>query len=1062
MPKNYKILNNVTGWLVFIIASATYLLTIEPTASFWDCGEYIACANKLEVGHPPGAPFFLLMGRLFILLGGNNPATAAKWVNIMSALCSSFTILFLYFSITKLGVKIVKRSQQQFTTGRQLAVIFSGVVGGLAYTFSDSFWFSAVEGEVYAMSSLFTAIAFWAILKWDEEADNPSSVRWLIFIAYLIGLSIGVHLLNLLVIPAVCFIFYFRKYKFKFWSFLLTGVISIVLLGGIQGLLIPKIVKFSADTELLFTNKFLLPFNTGTCIYFGLLLLTLCFGIFYAVKKHKALFIAFVSSLGLLALLIFLSGIFHNSPGSFFGRIIVVGGIVAGLVLLKKRPKILHHILVAFTLLLMGYSTYFVLIIRSQANTPMDENNPDNAISMLSYLNREQYGDWPIAYGPYYNAKLDAAKPYLDGNPIYTKNENAGRYEIKDSAKASIPNFDSEYCTVFPRMWSRQDMHERFYRKFHDTANGEIPTFKENLSYFFKYQLNHMYWRYFGWNFVGRQNDVQGMTSMAFDGNVISGYDALDNKLLGIKENMIPVSNKNNKGTNKFYFLPLILGLIGLVFHIIRNPKDFFVCLLLFFFTGIAIVIYLNQYPFQPRERDYAYAGSFYPFAFWIGLSVLAISELFALIKKIPSAIPAAIAFLLCIPVTILMGAQGWDDHDRSKRSMARDFAMNYLQSCEKNAILFTNGDNDTFPLWYLQETEGIRTDVRVINLSLFQMDWNIDQQRRAAYDSPPVPFTLSPDKYAGPKRDQVLFRDDHVGQRTLKEVMAFVASEDLKNKIPYGGRYYDYIPTQQLRIPVDSAAVLKMPGLILPGMENRITNIDWTITKEYLLKNDLMVMDLLAAFDWKRPVYFVQGSGPDNYLELQEYLQMEGLAYRLVPIKSKPEEMTNGARVRVATEIMYKNIFEKPFCFGGLNKPGVYLDETSMRMAQSMRMQMVTLASVLIEEGKTDKAKKVLDKMLFEIPESNVPLEVSTYYHVQCRYQLTQQNEANELANKLFANCESDLTAYLTLGGNDQLSYEREMQQCLGVMDGLAKMAAAYGQKTMAEDFERRISAFK
>jgi hypothetical protein len=1079
MPK-YKLLNNLAGWLVFLVATATYVLTIEPTASFWDCGEYIACSNKLEVGHPPGAPFFLLIGRFFIWIGGDNPLTAAKWMNIMSALCSSFTILFLYWSITRFGVKIVNLAKHEFTFGRQLAVIFSGVVGALAYAFSDSFWFSAVEGEVYAMSSLFTAVAFWAILKWEEEADNPSSVRWLIFLAYLVGLSIGVHLLNLLVIPAVCFIFYFRKYKFTTGGFLLTGIISVVLLGGIQGLMIPKIVKFSADYELFFKNSLGMGFSTGTTVYFTLLLLSLFLGIMYSIKRAKNLFNAFIATVGLFTLLVLITGAAFNGVGSTLGRLIVLGGIVTGLVFLKNKPHVLHHILVSLTVLLMGYSTFFVLVIRSQANTPMDENNPENAISLLSYLNREQYGDWPILYGPYYNAELDAERPYKDADPIYGKGkeivmnkktmqyDTVEKYVIIDDRKNSIPNYDKTFCTFFPRMWSQQGGHEAAYKmwgKIRGRPSGKtdeegnpvmIPTFGENLTYFFSYQMKYMYWRYFGWNFIGRQNDIQGLSNNPTEGNVISGFKGLDKSMTGIDQDKMPYQTRNNKANNKFYFLPLILGLFGLLFHVLRNPKDFFVCMLLFFFTGFAIVIYLNQYPYQPRERDYAYAASFYVFAIWIGLGVMAIYEsLRSFVKGVPDIASTVVALGLGAFIPYIMAKQGWDDHDRSKRTMARDFAINYLQSCEKNAVLFTNGDNDTFPLWYVQETENIRTDVRVVNLSLLQTDWYIDQQRRAAYDSPPVPFTMPQEKYVGSKREVVYFKDEKIGYQTVKDVIDFVSSDDLDKKLFYNGRHLDYIPTQQLRVPVDSAKVVNIKGLVPTGLESRIAkSVDWEVKKSYITKNDLMILDLLAGFKWERPVYFAVTTGPESYLSLQNYFQLEGLAYRLVPIKSKPEEMVHGTRVN--TDKMYENIFSK-FLFGGMKTPGVNLDENCMRMAANMRIQMTTLASVLIEEGKKDKAKKVLDKMMEEMPEENVPYDATLYTAVLCRYQLGQFKEGNELARKLFDIFEGDFFIYQGMKPDDQMAYGREMDQCQAVMQRLANISRTYNQKEIAGEFMNR-----
>lgn len=1124
ITNKYKLINNLIGWLlVFPIATYTYIATIEPTASFWDCGEYIACSHKLEVGHPPGAPFFLLLGRLFILLGGDNPLNAAKWVNIMSALSSSFTILFLYWSVTRLSLKIVNGLKKEFTLGRMIGVFSAGIIGSLAYTFSDSFWFSAVEGEVYAMSSLFTAVAFWAILRWEEEADNPSSVRWLIFIAYLVGLSIGVHLLNLLVIPAICFIYYFRKHAFNIKGIIICGVVSVLILGGIQGVLIPNVVKFSADYELFFVNSLGFSFNTGTVFYFVLLLFSLIIGIFFSIQRKPLYFTIFISTTGLLALLSLVAGAKSgtNTGGSIFLRLVGFGLLLWGLVYLKKNPVILHHILISVVVLLLGYSTFFVLVIRSQANTPMDENNPENAISLLSYLNREQYGDWPILRGNYFNAELDENEPYLDGNPIYGKDTTSGKYVVIDDRKQSIPNYDKRYVTFFPRMWSTQGGHAAFYESWSgfipgqtDASGNEIirPSFGQNLKYFFKYQVGYMYLRYFGWNFIGRQNDIQGLINNNTEGNVITGFSSLDKSITGVDQDKMPYSTKNNKGTNKFYMLPLILGLIGMFWHAYAHKKDFIVTLLLFFFTGLAIVVYLNQYPYQPRERDYAYAASFYAFAIWIGLGALAILETLNtyLVEKkskpetpiktshsdtdsnpyvtIPvsenysgkmksTGLGLAIAVLLITSfVPYIMASEGWDDHDRSKRTMSRDFAINYLQSCDKNAVLFTNGDNDTFPLWYVQEVEGIRTDVRVINLSLLQTDWYINQMRRAAYDSPPVPFTMSPDKYEGSKREVVyIFPDKNPSYQNVKNIMKFVASDDPNDKRVINGRPLDYLPTKKFRIPVygyantgnrakdsiqnrlDSIRIVSDKSLVSPGLERRIVkNVDWEISKSYVTKNDLMVLDLLAAFNWKRPIYFAVTTGPESYLNLQDYFQLEGLAYRLVPIKSTKEEMVH--QTRVNSKKMYDNIMnpdKSKWGWGGMDDTsgvGTNLDENCMRMALNMRIQMTTLASVLLQEGKPDMAKNVLDKMLKVMPEKNVPYDASLYTAAICYYKLAtiQQKkgnskgksealiQANNLAKKVFDIFEYDMYFYMSLSSDNQISYQREIKQCSDIMGGL------------------------
>ncbi len=692
--KIYKKLNNIIGWIIFAIATVVYIITSEPTASFWDCGEYIATAYKLQVGHPPGAPLFQLLGRFFSLFAFGDSSLVARMINTMSALSSSFTILFLFWSITMLAKKIVLASGE-ITKAKMYAIFGSGIVGALAFTFSDSFWFSAVEGEVYAMSSFFTAIVFWAILKWEETADEDHSYRWLILIAYLIGLSIGVHLLNLLAIPAITFVYYFKKYKPTKKGIFITLIISFIILTVIMYIIIPWIVQLAGLFERFFVNAIGLPFNTGTIIYF----------------------------------------------------ILLISGIIWGLIYTKKHKKvILNTIILGFIFILIGYSSFFLLIIRSNANTPIDENNPEDAISLLAYLNREQYGDWPLLHGQYYNAPLVDRK---DGNPVYIKDKEKGKYVISDDRKNTIPVYDSRYETIFPRMWSSTetiyvDDYKRWAGIKRDPDNKHIPTFGENLRFFFKYQLGHMYLRYFMWNFAGRQNDIQGRGGL-LKGNWISGINFIDEWRLG-PQNNLPESMEN-KGRNKFYFLPLILGLIGLFYQFNKNYKDGIVVSLLFIMTGIAIVIYLNQYSPQPRERDYAYAATFYAFAIWIGLGVLSIFDFFA--KKFKLKISAFATILVClILVPGIMAKDGWDDHDRSGRYTALQVAKNYLNSCAQNAILFTNGDNDTFPLWYMQEVENYRTDIKLINTSLFAKDWYIDQQKRKTYKADPIPSQLTHKQY--------------------------------------------------------------------------------------------------------------------------------------------------------------------------------------------------------------------------------------------------------------------------------------------------------------------------
>jgi hypothetical protein len=1019
---NYQRLNNVIGWVIFLIAAFVYLSTIESTASFWDCGEYIACAYKLEVGHPPGAPLFLLIGRFFSLFAFGDTSKVGAMVNSMSALCSAFTILFLFWSITALARKIVDRSGE-LTLGRMIAVFGAGAVGALAYTFSDSFWFSAVEGEVYAMSSFFTAIVFWAILKWEREADNPHADRWIILIAYLVGLSIGVHLLNLLAIPAIVFIYYFKKHNTVTRnSLIITGILSIIILGGIQAGIIPMIVKLAASIELFTVNKLGLPFNSGTIIY----------------------------------------------------GILLIGGIVWGLHYTTKNVKpILNTIILCFTVILIGYSSFLILVIRSQANPPMDENNPENAVNLLSYLNREQYGTWPIMYGQYFSAPLDPKQPYLDGNPVYTKNDKQGKYVITDDRKNSIPNYDDRFCTIFPRMWSSQQNHVAGYRKWTSPKNYqkinttdlqtgepttiEKPTFAQNLYFFFDYQIGWMYSRYFLWNFVGRQNDIQGNGSSS-EGNWISGITPLDEARLGPQKNL-PDGADNNKGKNLLFGLPLILGLIGLYYHIKKDNRNAAVVGLLFFFTGVAIVIYLNQKPFEPRERDYAYAASFYAFAFWIGLGVLAIYDfLEKKINQTNSAVAATAICLLAVPT--IMAKEEWNDHDRSHRYIARDFAANYLNSCAKNAILFTNGDNDTFPLWYAQEVEGIRTDVRVICLELLNTDWYIDQMVHKAYDSDPVPFSFTKDQYRQGTRDVVIFHDRKIdGYIPVKDLIEFAKSDDRNNQLEVAsGTFYNYFPTKNVRVPVDSATVVNN-GTVPANLAGRIVkNIDWTLSGNYIQKNDLMMIDLLAHNDWKRPIYFAATAPASSYLNLAPYLQLEGLAYRLVPIKQNELE-SQQQETRVATDIMYDNFMNK-FKWGSMDVKGTYLDDVFLRScALNVRQRVGALANALIEEGKKDKAIKALDKCLEVTPQENVPYDATLYSIVIGYYQAGATEKANALAKKLFDNYESNINYYYSFDRKSIPEFGSDVQQAQDILERLIYFANNFKQTVLSKEFEDRYT---
>ncbi len=1002
--KKYNFYNNIIGWGVFLIAAFVYLSTIEPTTSFWDCGEFIATSFKLEVGHPPGAPFFMIVARFFSLFASDT-AHVAKMINSMSALASAFTILFLFWTITHLAKKIIVKNNE-ITTGNIIAILGSGVVGALAYTFSDSFWFSAVEGEVYASSSLFTALVFWAILKWENVADEKHANRWIILIAYLMGLSIGVHLLNLLTIPAIVFIYYFKKYKITKPGLIKTAIIAILILGVIIYGIIPGTVKFASYFELLFVNGFGLPYNSGVIFYIILLLGLIIWGLYYTYKHKKVIF---------------------------------------------------NTIIVAFAVILIGYSSFVMLVIRSAADLPMDENNPENVFSLLSYINREQYGDRPLITGQYYNSPVDNENPSFD-KTTYIKKDN--KYVL--SKVGSTYNYDKRFTTIFPRMYSSQKPeHFNAYEEWANIKGTPIkitnrqgerqtiykPSFGENLKFFFKYQIGYMYFRYFMWNFAGRQNDIQGHGEI-LKGNWISGINFIDNARLCPQENL-PQSMTNNKANNKYYLLPLLLGLIGLIFQYKKDGKNFWVVFLLFFFTGIAIVIYLNQSPSQPRERDYAYSGSFYAFAIWIGLGVLGIHNYLS--KKIPSKLSAILTTVLCLGfVPGIMAHENWDDHDRSNRYTARDFAFNYLNSCAKNAIIFTNGDNDTFPLWYAQEVEGIRTDVRVVNLSLLQTDWYIDQMKRKAYDSDAVPFSLTYDKYVQGTRDIVYVIERINKYIDLKDAINFVADDNPKTKIPQA-QDLDYLPSKKFSIPVDSVKVISN-GTVNPKNADKIVHsIKWDIKKDYVLKNSLMVLDLLANNNWNRPIYFAITVGSDNYLELGNYFQLEGLAYRLVPIKTVNKDGQTG---RVATDIMYNNMMNK-FKFGGINDSTVYLNKNILRMTMNFKSNFARLANALLIEGKKDSAVAVLDRCMLLMPDKLVPFDYFNILIVESYYKAGQYEKANNIAKRLSEITQDNLRYYLSLSKKYKSSIDYETRKNMSIMQELVRLSRLYKQDKLNADLE-------
>jgi tetratricopeptide (TPR) repeat protein len=1011
---NYNRLNNIVGWVVFLIAAWVYLSTIEPTTSFWDTGEYIATAYKLQVGHPPGAPFFQMLGRFFSMW--TPPDKAAMMINAMSALASAFTILFLFWSITALAKKLILRGGG-ITQGSIIAIMGSGAVGALAYTFSDTFWFSAVEGEVYALSSFFTAIVFWAILKWEVRAHESDSMKWVVLIAYLIGLSIGVHLLNLLAIPAIVFVYYFKNYRPTRNGFIAASVVSIVLLGLVLRGVIAGMVSLAANIEVFFVNSLGLPFNWGTIIYFIALIGLIIFGLYYTHKKDKP-----AANTAILSLL----------------------------------------------MMLIGYSSYFMVVIRSNANPPIDENNPENSINLLSYLNREQYGDAPLLYGPYFNAPLDKRNPYSDGKPVYKKDAAAGRYVITDDRKNSIANYDPTFMTLFPRMYSNNSpSHPVGYKAWGGIkgkpvrvmgARGEPeiitkPTFSENITFFFRYQLNYMYLRYFFWNFVGRQNENQGQTGNVVDGNWMSGIPFIDAMFLGSQDHL-PESLTRNKAMNHFYFLPLILGILGIFYQFKRGPEDGWVVFLLFFFTGIATIIYLNQTPYQPRERDYAYAASFYAFAIWIGFGVLSLYDFF--IRKVPAVPSAILATGLClIFVPGIMAKEGWDDHDRSHRYTARDFAKNYLDSCEPNAILFTMGDNDTFPLWYVQEVEGYRTDVRVVNLSLLQTDWYIDQMLRKAYDSDPLPITWTEEQYTQGRKEYAPIVDRGLqGYTNVRELIDFVKSDNEQTKLPLtSGRSIDYLPTNRLRIPVDREAIIAS-RTVKPELEDLIVPaIEWQLDKGHLTKSELLVLDIITANNWKRPIYFAITTGADAYLGMQDHFQLEGLTYRLIPVKTVNQDNQTG---RVDTDILYTNMMK--FQWGGMDKREIWMDENNVRLTMNIRGTFNRLADAFMEEENPNKAVEVLDKAMEVMPEYNVPYNIYIIYFADTYYKAGAREKANNLVNRLADLYIDDLTFYASLEDKHARTIPREIEQGVQVIRQLIYMTMTYEQEEIAQELQTRL----
>ncbi|MFO7924374.1 MAG: DUF2723 domain-containing protein [Bacteroidales bacterium] len=1009
MP-DYKKINIAAGWLVFIIAASVYFMTLEPTASWWDCSERITAAYKMEVPHPPGAPFFILMGRIFTMLAPD-PSLAALFMNAMSALAAAFTVMLLFWIITHLGRKIISPGSVP-NKGQTLALTGSALVGALAFSVSDTHWFVAVESEAYATSGLFTALVFWAILKWENVADRKYSASWLILITYLMGLSIGVHLLNLLAIPAIVFVYYFRKYPVTRKGIIYAAMVSVLLLGFFVYIILPGVIRAASAFELVFVNSFGLPYHSGVLFFIVAAGTLLTWGLYYT---HK-----------------------------------------------KKKP-VLNTIILGLTMVLIGYSSYTVVVIRSSAEPPMDQNSPNNVFNLISYLAREQYGTSPLFYGQYYSAPQTDV---TEGRMQYIMED--GRYvETNPRMEAE---YHPEFTGFFPRMWSSSNpAHIREYeqwgmvkgRQVRVTIDGETqmivrPTFAENIRFFLRYQVWHMYGRYFMWNFVGRQNDIQGHGEL-LNGNWLSGINFIDALRLGPQDNL-PGHIASHPARNTYYGLPLVLGLLGFFYHYKKDKKDFTIVLLLFFFTGLAIIIYLNQHPLQPRERDYTYAGSFLAFSIWIGLGVLALIEWMQ--KKIPlsiSSIAATAATFLLVPV--LMASENRDDHDRSGRFTARDFAFNYLNSCEPDAILFTHGDNDTFPLWYAQEVEGVRTDVRVVNLMLLNAGWYIEQMKEKKNDSPPVPFSLQRKKYVDGTNNLIYMVerfDEHIN---VKQLIDFVADDSDRSKLRVsGGRQIDYIPAKKFRVEVDADMMIEK-GIVSPGLKDEIVeSIDWEIDENYLVKNQMMVLDLLANNNWERPVYFVSG-GTEDAMGLEEYFQLEGFAYRLVPIRTEGDEFEYG---RINTDVMYDN-FMNNFSWGRMNEPDVHLCHYNIRTLSILRLRnkFARLANALTEQNKPDSAVMVLDRCMELMPPDKVPYEFMILSVAEAYYIAGAEEKGNELLEDYFDFVASEMSYYLSFPERLAVSLDRDKRTALQLMNEMVRMAGAFDQDELSENLRVIFESF-
>lgn len=995
--KVYQRINNIAGFVLFGIALLTYWLTMEPTASFWDCGEFISSAIKLQVGHQPGAPLFLMIGKIFSLLAMGNTAKIAYWVNFSAVLASAGTIMFLFWTITALAAKVFRKDKLRTST---FSIIAAGAIGALAYTFSDTFWFSAVESEVYALSSLFSAITFWAILKWENNGND----RWLVFIAFIVGLSTGVHLLSLLAIPAVTLVYYFKKsVKPTLAGTAKAFLAGCVIVGIVQFGVIQYLVLFAAKFDILFVNTLGLSFGSGAFFFLFLVAGLLSWGISYSVRKKK-----------------------YN----------------------------LNLSLLCLVFVLFGFSSYFMILIRANAKTDINLSNPDNAFSLYEYLGRTNYGSTPLTYGNTFDAK--SVENTETGN---TYRKGKSRYEI--SGKTYKTTYDKNL--LFPRTYSQKDNHPAFYKQWLNLADGETPSFAQNLRFFSSWQMGFMYWRYFLWNFAGKQNDFQGQGGID-EGNWISGIKPLDAARLG-NQHDLPQSVITNEGHNVFYGLPLIFGIAGLIWLYRKNRRDALVIITLFFFTGLAIIIYLNQDPLQVRERDYAYAGSFYAFAIVIGFGVLALKEMLSKIAASkPSLVAATVICFLAVPV--LMGTQGWDDHNRSHKTTARDFAKNYLNSCAPNAILFTNADNDTYPLWYAQQVEGIRTDVRVVCLQFLPDEAYINQMKKQLNLSAPLPISMAEEKYIAGTRDYLPYVDYGLTDSVeLKDLMAVMTSDNKEDQVQMtDGSYLNFLPSRKLRLTINPEQLVKTNTIKAEDKDKAVPQMEWNFDKSYASKGDLALLDILVHNNWERPIYFATSASDDTYMGLDKYLHLEGYAYRLLPLKTKATD-TGDKESRTNTDVLFANIMKK-LDFSAFKKAS-YLDPETRRVLFSTWTLNNTLASNLIAEGKNAQANQIMEKSMKELPLRNYSVRdtMNRIYTIQNLYAVNQVNEANKLAKETSAYLTQEIDYVSTLEPAYQQAHEPDIRMGLSILSGLDKMTADYKQKAVNQEikanFNRMVNLF-